>query len=687
MAVGIEEYLQQLLGVMGSGTNDLRNLETVFRSLNQQTSTLGTLQREGVGAINSFKQGMSGLKSAGNLSQVMTAVSGLNAGFDRIVTGILSAGKIFVTKLIGGFADAVTYMNEMIQRSMGGFEGAMRAQIGLIATTISKGIGGSLGPKLGGMIGSVLETALQAFKIMFDERLKRSEASFSLWAAGVEGPHKGAARNAADTLMSAFEEFTTREKGAEFVQAGAGRGITGQEDILGAGKIGRVMQMGGEETMKHLETQIIMYGKGDKALKSMKNTFEQMRDVAKATGLPIKDLIKGVEEAAAGSRFLNADMSLVNNTMSLMAKNQKGLASQGVDLRQQQKGMLDDMSGASGKITDEMHAFFGSEGGKTDAMQGWMKSRYGEDFAEKAKVGPGGLISGTEDAGPSKMMEQRLTMIKNMMAKAAESAGGDAAKSIYIQREMAMKLGLGESSAALLMRTELKDIKGIADNPKVLSEMKTEKESLQDLREMASIDQAIQRMMANLSAQQVTLALAGVRIAQIQLDKSLHPKKYENLFGTKTKEGEAAALEIAKLTKVGTQAFSSLLAGESEMSKMLYNVVFTDKDQQEILKSIGTDAAASLQTQKGESWIPGTKAFGGSISAYIPRFATGGAIVGEQGPEYFKPSIPGEISSNRDLMNAASTGRGNKDVTINITMPALSGPDLIAQINSSLRGL
>ena len=458
-----------------------------------------------------------------NLEQLgpnfMKAVtSGSAAGFATFSKTILTTldeaakkGAPAIIAVMGLVKDTIMMgvirVNQLWQGMWGGVEASMKT-LTKFAIEVTVGKKSLVGQAVGGFMDNVIS----ALMFRYEEGLAYRQTRQEMEAQTGAGSTKASA-GATETmgLKWALGRDVAKQWGVELAKVG----VVAEEGVLkNTVKIGLSMGLSNSETSKLLDTFMGFSSNTKHATEQIETMYRKLQVAGQAANISVKQMGTWISEAAKGARFLNVDVGTLGNTMGFLANKANEFSKFGVSIRDKGGSILKELSGAGGKgITDELHMYFGSNRGKEDiGMKAWVKSAFGEQAAKGLReTGGGGFdIAGSQESilkGGGDMMVNRLKMMKEAMLDASKQ-GRTADDKMFIQKKMAMDtFGLSDDAARILTVSNKDALEEIAKNPELAKEFKTAEQLLGDLRTMGSKNEAIQRALAGMALDSLSLGL------------------------------------------------------------------------------------------------------------------------------------------------------------------------------------
>ena len=620
-----------------------------------------------------------------NGAALLGAVSGmLGAGLSMVAT-ITKALLSIAASVAGLPVKAITEFNKVIASGFGGAAGFLN---GLIQgfTNLMKNIpiaGAVLGP-VGDAIGGMMSNLVQAGLLAFHDALAHTQA---IVAERAQSGEKGEIGGGISQQMMKLRGYLGRDETLEWSKNITAVGVTHEDIAEKTVRIGKAMGTSASETAGLLDQYLMVSNGATDAIQKMGNVFKQMQNAAYATNIPVKMLYKAVIDTAAAGRFLNVDLKTVSNTIALMAKDADKMKGFGVNFRNaaDMKAAAADLTGASGKLTDEMHAYFGMKAAPGSTVgQAWALSTLGSTYGKNLKYDAtkGTMTMGAGVKGKeleNTMTLQRMAVMQQTLQEVmAKTAGGEGEKLLAAKMAGQQLFGIGMGAITTLITHTKDDLKGLMEDPDTKEQMQDEKDLLHRLTSLAAIDQTVQRYMAQMAVQQVVLALQAVKLLALGVDVLMHPHIFDQ-------ENNVEAQRFEKqLTAMGTTFNLIKDAGYNALK-----VSGTFATNPSVMKA--WNALGDMDTGKGKL-VATVKNPDGSVTE-IHQKAMGGPftsgtdmLVGERGPERVRFNVGGTVIPNHDLMRGAlaSGGGGGTTNVFNLHIADSTPHEIIANISRAI---
>lgn len=508
---------------------------------------------------------------------------------------------------------------QSFNKMWGGVQGTLK----MMRDGVAKAFG-AMNTKLGAVAGGIGDSIINTMLFSWEDDVKRQLIQQKLQVG-----YDAEGSNLSGAFDGRLRGLVGRGAAAETIQ---GIADIGAFDIGGetATQIGIYSRVMGESLTPLIGTMMSFKDTGEEAFQAVSGSMDMLRASAKESQVPIKNLMKYYQDASQQLRIFNIDQKVVASTLSAVTAQTKELAAVGIDVRTQAGALTQDMLNV-GRLQEGAMAYFGSNRGKGDPIEGWMRGMIGDKAADQVLKGGWGSLSGkefTENDTARRMMRGQFSMMME-----ATQGIEDPAKAGMMRYKMAKQFGMSDVGARAMMRTENMDQLNqlLEANPKMLDEMKSEKELLSTIKDTSVKSENIQRELSN---------IVGTILAQIILLPLALENKMKATFGPIINK-LGGNVDVDKALKMGQ------LIDETSM-RMSYKVGQSFKKIGKEVGEVGSampGISSAMDLYKLDSTTKKKKAFGGAV------FDVGSYLVGEHGPEIFTPSTAGKITNTMDTQN------------------------------------
>jgi len=666
--VKLEDIFSSMIGAKGAGHAPL-SATTIIKDLDKIGSELGVESGKIIAAFNdtakhnvemwSKAKGLVTDAVTGNFSGAMKTLSSFSDSMNEtLLNSIISMGKVG-GEIIGVGLDVITYANVEASKARSGIEGAMHMITDSIVAPLQD-MKGSFG-KFGRMLGSVLNNAISDVTFIYRDYLTRAKTA-QLAQAQLGLGETGTVAREMRVFMDRLGREEAQRWAGELIKIGITEDAGALRDAL---QTGLTMQMDPGEVAGMMNELLAVTNNSTEASDTLQKNFRMMQSAAEGTNLPVRTLAKFVQDATVNARFMNVDLQSVGGVMQTLANNADKLKSIGLDLRLDGGKILSDITNASDKANDALHAFYGTEGGITgSAIEGWVRSKFGTQFAETLEKTTGGFTA--EGGRKGDMMIQRLEVMKQTMERASAGAKTDAEK-LFLEYKAAKDIfSMGEEATRALLMTKFEDLGSIVNKPEVAGEFESTNSLLGKLRSENSIRENIQRSLAKTSLNQLQLMTEQLaRLDILALAAS----------GEDTEKIEEAVKELNKrsLDNAKTMA-AGMLEITSEVKKVLPSSLKKSMPSLEGLDKLTSDIKKRVESESS-NWTWVSNIFSSGEEEEVKKRQSGGLalkdsmyLVGEKGPELFSPNVSGTIFDAEKTNTLITTKNTGNQINLNLTI-------------------
>ncbi|HRZ18867.1 MAG TPA: hypothetical protein P5136_02310 [Methanofastidiosum sp.] len=592
------------------------------------------------------------------------AIGKILAGFEKLLSSVLSTLGISIKAAVNMFAEVLYKANQAWATAFDqGAAGVLTAFKNLATDLIPEG-------PIKNAIGSFLDNVIKSMMFRFEDGLRVREIGYAAQVQFGFGEAAAAkfTRSATD-LFGPLGRDLAREWATTFVR----EGITNAESMKRAVAIGLATGESPASMAEKMKEYMAMGLGAGKAIETIEDNYRKLAKPATAAGLSVKMMSDYILQASKNARFLNVDIAQVGNMMTNLTKQADELSKFGVDFRLHGQTIANEFASGGKEISDAMHVWYGSKGGELAESPGtsWIRSMLGEKAAAGLTIkGEGGFAieGGKEEiATGNTMMVQRLTMMKDLMIKAASSTS-NINDNFLVQYKLARQQGYSQEAAVSLAKMSKDEIQKIADDPGKSAPFKKTEDILRDLQNMAAINEQIQRILAELNQKQLEAMLLAPEMTALAM---------------KALGGDAAAQ--SKMGAIGTEQLKGLA---STMGRLLAVMPFRGDPAYEAMKQLPKrfmDALLSMGIPiTGVTSVEGLTDIGIIASGGVPTprsaragggYTSGMTLVGEEGPELIDAGGSSYVYTaerTKDMLAANTRRGGGEGITLNVNISGVT---------------
>ena len=674
-------------------TDPSKTIKEVFAGAKASVSKGITSAKDFFAAMEAQFKAVSGeLKGQGAVNAAKTITKDL-------AIGIIAVGNV-ATQGLNKAKDAAANFAIGVSQKMDVAWGGAESAFASAGHDVAKGVSEVL-PKTGMFLDGIVDVLVKAAMFFRKEQLAQAKMGVAVEA------QLGTGQGAKSSPLAAEAWGYRMQIGMEASER-LGTGLA-QVGLTEAGMAEKTVQMSKQLNMEmgttigQLYTFSTLTNNATDAVDLMAKSYRAMQVVAQQTGASTEKMTKSLIEAGSNLRFMNVDAKVLSNTMQMFAKNQESIAAMGLSFKEDAGKGLVDLSTAMSGASDTMLAFYGmgglKGGGEKDPISGWIKEKFGATSANTMHEGEGGAWTGVAGKD-TEVFTQNLKAMKDTMMAAGEGKEGH--DKMFAEYQMGKGLNLSDKAIRLLLTTGTGDIGKLAGTPQEADTFKEPKDLLHDLKDTATLTEAIQRSIAGLMFDSLNLGLQVLNVVSTGFNALINFGRSEEAnreFGlAKTVAGVtttdiggdfSSLMESMKdsLPKDQLESFASTMsalrgsATRSEEGKMLIALGHRELDKEALAKNNG-------DIDRAKDILNGIDAINEQLTALgLPPIrkqasgsnaATGWNIVGDHGPELINfGGSSAEVFSNQKtesmMEGAASSSKGpsiGRQTVIHLTLNA-----------------